>query len=546
MRSRQLQTVLTDYVEAAAGHLRAEVQAGAEVPFEVGSRVGRAGTRGTPLYCYRALTGEFIDEREAALKRLPCHAEAAKLLEGFDGLERYLANAGADVAHATRRARARAAMRLLLEDVFQEQTDFQARPDRVRAAIERLEHSAFASPSQLTLVATLHGLAICSPELQLAKGLVIAHPEAIEGVPQGALAASAEAGADSHLLVVHTTEQDDAREGVPRGRQLLRDLLRALRLFGDGRVALGALGWFRIAAGTWAPVAIGGGGRRHGTLVVTIEQEDELRAFRNLVARRAPKGDEVAWALRRFELGCERDAAHEALTDHVVALRALLEPEGPASGLLAGRVAALCAAPEGRAQLSERVAEALAVERSLIAGTSVKPATVRALVDELSAHLRALLSDVICGHLDPDLVTLADELLLAPADGEDVAEADCAGGDAKPELEGKAQGDPQAEADDEAEADVDDEAEVDGEDEAEVDGEADVDDEAEVDGVAEVGPPRSAGPVYAGSSTGAEAEPGDGATSRAAADEADEGDEADDPVGAGSVKRSRRQAVKRR
>src|SRR5439155_578804 len=80
MRSRQLQTVLTDYVEAAAGHLRAEVQAGAEVPFEVGSRVGRAGTRGTPLYCYRALTGEFIDEREAALKRLPCHAEAAKLL----------------------------------------------------------------------------------------------------------------------------------------------------------------------------------------------------------------------------------------------------------------------------------------------------------------------------------------------------------------------------------------------------------------------------------------------------------------------------------
>ena len=119
MRSRQLQTVLTDYVEAAAGHLRAEVQAGAEVPFEVGSRVGRAGTRGTPLYCYRALTGEFIDEREAALKRLPCHAEAAKLLEGFDGLERYLANAGADVAHATRRARARAAMRLLLEDVAQ-------------------------------------------------------------------------------------------------------------------------------------------------------------------------------------------------------------------------------------------------------------------------------------------------------------------------------------------------------------------------------------------------------------------------------------------
>jgi hypothetical protein len=424
MRSRQLQNALTDYVEAAAGHLRAEVEAGAEVPFEVGSRAGRAGARGTPLYCYRALTGAFIAEREAALKRLPGHAEVAKLLEGFDGLDRYLAGTGADLARAKGRARVRAAMKLLLEDVFDEQTDFQARPERVRAAIERLEHSAFAGPSQLTVVATLHGLTISSSELQLAKGLVIAHSEAIEGLPQATLAASAEASAESHLVVVHTAEEDDPPAGVLRGRGLLRELLRALRLFGDGRVTLGALGWFRVAAGAWSPVAIGGGGRPHGMLVVTVEQEDELRAFRNLISRRAPKGDEVAWALRRFELGCEREAPQEALTDHVLALRALLEPEGPASGLLAGRVGALCAAPESRAELSERVAEAVAVERSLIAGASVKQATVRALGEELSAHLRALLSDVICGHLDSDLVALADELLLAPADGGDAYEAD--------------------------------------------------------------------------------------------------------------------------
>ena len=45
MRSRQLQTALTDYLETAASHLRAEVEAGAEVPFEVGSHAGRAGAR---------------------------------------------------------------------------------------------------------------------------------------------------------------------------------------------------------------------------------------------------------------------------------------------------------------------------------------------------------------------------------------------------------------------------------------------------------------------------------------------------------------------
>ena len=137
---------------------------------------------------------------------------------------------------------------------------------------------------------------------------------------------------------------DDA---IARGREVLKDLLRALRLFGDGRVTLGALAWARVGAGSWNPVALGAGGRPHGMLVVSAEQEDELRAFCNLVSRRAPDGNELAWALRRFELGCERASAYEALSDHLLALRALLEPEGPASGLLAGRIAALCATPGG-------------------------------------------------------------------------------------------------------------------------------------------------------------------------------------------------------
>jgi hypothetical protein len=413
MRSRQLHSALTDYLEAAASHLRAEVEAGAEVPFDVGSQLGRGG-RATSLYCYRALTGDFIAEREAALKRLPGHAQAAKLLEGFDGLDRYLAARGTDASRTRASSRARAAMKALLEDVFHDQTDFHVRPERVHAALERLEHSASAGPSQLTLVGTLHGLAISSAEIQLAQGLAIAQPDAIEGVPPAALAVTAGKNGDSHLLVVLTLEQDEGDAAILQGRDALRDLLRALRLFGGGRLALGVLGWAQLGAGEWRPLSIGGGGRPHGMLVVTGEQEDELRAFCNLVSRRTPHGDTLAWALRRFELGCERDSPHEALTDHLLALRALLEPEGPASGMLAGRVAALCATPESRADLAERVAYAVALERTIIAGGSVKQAAVRSLGEELTGHLRALLSDVICGHLDADLPALADELLLSP------------------------------------------------------------------------------------------------------------------------------------
>ena len=106
----------------------------------------------------------------------------------------------------------------------------------------------------------------------------------------------------------------------------------------------------------------------HGMLVIAPEQEDELRAFCSLVSRRAPHGNELAWALRRFELGCERAHPYEALSDHLLALRALLEPEGPSSGLLAGRIAALCATPEDRAELTERMTKAQKLERAVIAG----------------------------------------------------------------------------------------------------------------------------------------------------------------------------------
>jgi hypothetical protein len=144
--------------------------------------------------------------------------------------------------------------------------------------------------------------------------------------------------------------------------------------------------------------------------MITPAQEDELRAFANLVARRRPVEGELAWALERFELGVERDDALSGLTDNLLALRALLEPEGPRSGRLAGRIAALCAEPRARAATTERVARAISLEQSLIAGVSVG-ADAAALAGEIENHLRALLRDVICGHLSDGLLALADSLL---------------------------------------------------------------------------------------------------------------------------------------
>jgi hypothetical protein len=423
VRSLQLQAALAEFVTQAAASLQAEILAGEEVPFELASHSGR-GRGASPLYCYRPLTGAFVAERFPALRRLAGYAPAVDVLEGFDGLDRYLISSGGDrAARGGLRGRCDAGLLALLRDVFEEQTDFELPPERLHRALERLDGSAFAAAGEITLVATLHGLTIVSPELALTKGLRIAHPGALAGAPEQALCVGA--GREDHLLVVFTAEDPDPGATIARGRDVLRELLRTLRLFGDGRIALGSLAWRRIGSAPWEAIALGTGGRPHGMLVVSPDQEDELRAFCNLVSRRAPHANEIAWALRRFELGCERASEYEGISDHLLALRALLggsselEPEGSPDGLLAGRLAALCATPDSRAALAERTLKTIALERNAIAGTAVERASALALARELSDHLRALLRDAVCGHLPFELVSLADQLLLS---GEELGE----------------------------------------------------------------------------------------------------------------------------
>ena len=84
--------------------------------------------------------------------------------------------------------------------------------------------------------------------------------------------------------------------------------------------------------------------------------------------------------------------------------------------------------PENRLELTERIVAAVDLERAVIAGTSVKRAGGPALAQEVADHLRALLRDVICGHLGADLPALADELLATPEDAEDEALAERRGG----------------------------------------------------------------------------------------------------------------------
>ena len=122
-------------------------------------------------------------------------------------------------------------------------------------------------------------------------------------------------------------------------------------------------------------------------------------------------------------MGCSRAVEAEALSDHLLALRALLDVDGDSLPL---RLAALCAEEGERRGLQRRLERAVALERALMGGgpdpgPARRASRPRALAAELEAHVRALLRDVLCGYLDADLGAVADDILLEvpePASGE--------------------------------------------------------------------------------------------------------------------------------
>jgi hypothetical protein len=412
VRNIALHHLLEAFTVEASGRLAAETASGAEVPFEVVEE--RAGGR-VPLYRYRPLTGAFIRGRMHVLEDLAGHRPAIDALTGCAALEAYLQAHGEVRLGGEPHDEPTAVLATFLAAVFAERSEFGFEPAHFEAAYGDLERALYEGHCTTTVIAPVLGVALDpdTTEITLGDGLSLIRGDALAGAPPEAVWGDGEE--PSVLAVLAVDQERSARPPVSVARVRFRRILTALRLFERGGYALGPVGWARTEAGSWRPVAIGASGRPRLLTLVPAAQEEELCAFVELVTRRVPGGGELAWALARFEMGCERLAPSEALTDYLLALRALLEPEGPASGRLAQRLAVICARADDRAGLAERTAHAISLEREVITGLAAAPTGVNSLVEELAEHLRAILRDALCGHLDADLRTMADELLAEAA-----------------------------------------------------------------------------------------------------------------------------------
>jgi hypothetical protein len=410
MHNRALHDTLAAFVEEAAWQLAEEVSGGAEIPFELIDAA--PPTRGSaPLYCYRPLTQRFLAERAGALARLPSYVPAIQRMMGLPDLPSYLRARGRRPPGSDARSQADAALQAFLTAMWSDATDFVFEPQRFASAFAELEGAAYAGCELALVVTPVDGLVIENEEVALGDGLTLVRGVALQDAPP-------ELRGDEYATVAVLSLEGEGPNLEQAGRRLRR-LQTALRLWDDTEPALGPTAWARTEGAPWLAIPLATGLRRpSGDCLLTPEEEDPLRAFCSLVARRTPRSGELAWALRRFELGCERGTPLEALTDWLLCARALLaEPDGTGFERLSERMAAICAVPGEREDLTAGLRRAIAMERGVVAGIVRPDPAVEALVDSLGACLRAILRDVLCGHLDPDLRRVADELLadVAPA-----------------------------------------------------------------------------------------------------------------------------------
>jgi hypothetical protein len=415
MRNRELHDALREFALETAAMLSTELDAGEELPYDV---IEEPGT-GSVLYRYLPLTADFIAGRWDAIVAMPSAKRAAMALG--DGAEAYLRLRGLPAADD-----AEPALRAMLDRLYEDATDFQFPEERFERVYTEVERTLYEGTMHTAVLATVHGLVLESDRVDLGGGLMLARGDRIEAPAEAvwplAPGERERATGPNSVCALERDVETDSPLPASEARIRFRRLLTALRLFKPGRVALLGLGWGRADGGVWQPVplALGGAGRGE-PWVLTAAEEPELRELTELVARTRQPG-RVAWALGRFEMGCERSTDVEALSDHLLALQALLESDGDAGrASLSQRLAALCAEPANRPTARRRLDAAFALERRAMAGGAIDPdldedeegETPHALCAEIEQHVRALLRDVVCGYLDADLRALADDILIA-------------------------------------------------------------------------------------------------------------------------------------
>ncbi|HSS32886.1 MAG TPA: hypothetical protein VLL27_06350 [Solirubrobacterales bacterium] len=415
MRDFLLNEALKRLATEAATRLSTLVAAGDQIPFDVAADAGDDSA----FYSYVPLSGRFVVDHADELRALPSFPAAREAIAEATAAAAYLEARG-EVVPADPSERAEQMIITFFSSLWEGCTGFALDRDRLDDALSLLDAEGLDADDADVLIVPIVGLRMSTTRLTLPHGARIVRADSIEA-PVDAMRSEGMGRAAWEPQYLAVAEQD-SDGGAEAALHQLRELVSVMRLYKGGGVGLGPYAFAPTGADTWRRIATGAPATRPGGYRLSEEEGEELARFASELESRPDPDAALTWAVGRFEMGCERESAVEGLSDHLLALRAVLEGHGPVGASLPLRAAALIAADGemDRIEAGERVEETLELERATMNGRAVE-GTIE-LAGWAEESVRRLLRAAALGELGKDLGTTADETLIVAGLAEGDAE----------------------------------------------------------------------------------------------------------------------------
>ncbi len=398
----------------AATRLSTLVAMGEEIPFDVAADAGDDSS----FYSYVPMTGRYVADHAEELRALPSFGPAREATVEAGVAAPYLEERGQGVP-ADPGARAELMLITFFSELWEGSAGFALDRERLETALATLDAESRGADDAEVLIVPIVGLKMPMPRLQLPHDVRIVRADSIEA-PVDAMRSEGMGRAAWEPQYLAVAEQDHEGD-VDSALQQLRELISVMRLFRGGGIGLGPYAFAPTGEGCWRRIATGAPATRPGGYRLTEGEAEELIEFGTALEARPDPDSALTWAVGRFEMGCERPTALEGMSDHLLAMRAVLEGHGPVGASLPLRAAALIADEEmDRIEAGEQVEEVLGLERAMMNGRPVEGAVE--LAGWLEENARKLLRQAALGELGNDLSTVADEALIVSGLAEGDAE----------------------------------------------------------------------------------------------------------------------------
>jgi hypothetical protein len=405
VRDFLLNEALKRLATEAATRFSTLVASGDQIPFDVAADSGDDAA----FYSYVPLTSRFVEERAGELRILPSFGPAREAAVEAGVATAYLEGRGESVA-ADPGERAERMLTVFISSLWEGSTEFSLDRDRLDSALSMLDAEVRDADEAEIVIVPIVGLRMSQGRLQLPHDVRIVRADSIDA-PIEAMRSEGMGRAAWEPQYLAVAEQHE-EEGAEAALNQLRELISVMRLFKGGGIGLGPYAFAPTGEGCWRRIATGAPATRAGGYRLSEDEAGELVELASTLEARPDPDSALSWAVGRFEMGCERESALDGLSDHLLALRAVLEGHGPVGASLPLRAAALISDDSlDRIEAREKVEDTLELERALMNGRS--PENGVRLAGWAEEGVRRLLLQAALGELGDDLNTTADETLIA-------------------------------------------------------------------------------------------------------------------------------------